>query len=129
MAHPYEDLLRKGYEAATALDIETASEVLADDVVFHVPGNGPISGDYEGRDAVLGFFAKNHELSGGTSTIEIHDVAVTDDHAVVLQVNRAERNGKTLEARAVGVYHIRDGKAVEAWFFTNTQDENDRFWS
>jgi len=129
MAHQNEDLLRKGYVAAQALDIEGAEEALAEDVVFHVPGRGLISGEYRGRDAVLGFFAKGHELSGGTLQIELHDVLANDDHAIALQVNRAKRNGKSLEARVVGVYHVRDGKAAEAWFFTDSQDENDQFWS
>lgn len=129
MAHPNEQLLRKGYEAFAQGDLETVKEIFAEDIVFHVPGRGLISGEYKGRDEVFGFFAKGQELSGGTLRIELHDVAATDDHAIALQMNRGERNGKTLAARVVAVYHVRDGKAAECWFFTDSQDENDRFWS
>jgi len=129
MAHPHADLVRKAYESVGRGDIESAKELLAEDVVFHVPGNSPISGEFTGRDNVFGFLAKNQELSGGTMTIELHDVVATDDHVVALQINRAERKGEKLEARVVGVYHVRDGKAAEAWFFTDSQDQNDRFWS
>lgn len=129
MAHPNEQVLRKGYEAVAQGDFAAAAETLAEDVVFHVPGAGLISGEYRGRDAVFEFFAKSQQLSGGTFRIELHDVAATDEHAIALQINRAERNGKTLEARVVGVYHVRAGKASEAWFLTDTQDENDEFWS
>jgi len=129
MAHPDEELLRTGYEAFGQGDLETVKEVFAEDIVFHVPGRGLISGEYRGPDAVFGFFAKGQELSGGTLRIELHDVAATDEHAIALQINRAERNGKTLEARVVAVYHVRDGRATEAWFLTDSQDENDEFWS
>ncbi len=129
MGHPNEELLRKGLEAFARGDLDTVKEILAEDIVFHVPGRGMISGEYRGRDAVLGFFAKGQQLSGGTLRIEHHDVAATDEHAIALQINRAQRNGKTLEARVVGVYHIREGRATEAWFLTDSQDENDDFWS
>lgn len=129
MANPNEQLLRRGYEAFAQGDLEAVKEIFAEDIVFHVPGRGLISGEYRGREAVLGFFAKGQELSGGTLRIELHDVAATNEHAIALQINRAERNGKTLAARVVGVYHIRQGKAAEAWFLTDSQDENDQFWS
>jgi ketosteroid isomerase-like protein len=129
MAHPNEELLRRGYEAFAQGDLEAVKDVFAGDIVFHVPGRGLISGEYRGRDAALGFFAKGQQLSGGTLRIELHDVAATAEHAIALQVNRAERNGKTLEARVVGVYHVRDGNVTEAWFLTDSQYENDEFWS
>lgn len=129
MAHRNEELLRTGYEAFGRGDLETVKEVFSEDIVFHVPGRGLISGEHRGRDSVFGFFAKGQQLSGGSLQIELHDVAATDEHAIALQTNRAERNGKTLDARVVGVYHVREGKATEAWFLTDSQDENDEFWS
>jgi ketosteroid isomerase-like protein len=129
MAHPNENLVRRGYEAFAQGDVQAVKEIFADDIVFHVPGRGLISGEYRGRDAVLEFFAKSQELSAGTLRIELHDLAATDEHAIALQVNRAERGGKTLQARVVGVYHVHDGKATEAWFLTDRQEENDEFWS
>ena len=38
-------------------------ELLADDVVWHVPGTRPIAGDYRGPDAVLGYFRVRRELA------------------------------------------------------------------
>jgi uncharacterized protein len=42
------------------------------------------SGDYEGRDATLASFEKEFELSGGTYTVEVHDVLANDNHTVAL---------------------------------------------
>src|SRR6266487_5323652 len=63
MGHPNEDLLRKGYEAFASYDLDTIQALFADDVVFHIPGKNPVSGDYKGKDEVFGFFAKMLTLS------------------------------------------------------------------
>ena len=129
MTHPNAQLVARGYEAVARGDLDALAEVLADDIVWHVPGRGLISGDYRGKDGVLGFFAKAQQLSNGTMRVELHDIASTDDHTFVMQVNRAERNGETLTARLVAVFDVRGGKAAEAWFFTDSQYDNDAFWS
>ena len=36
--------------------IEAVAELMAEDIVWHVPGSSPIAGDYRGRDAVLDYF-------------------------------------------------------------------------
>jgi ketosteroid isomerase-like protein len=50
MAHPNEELVRRGYEAFNTADVETLREVFADTTIFHEPGRSPISGDYQGLD-------------------------------------------------------------------------------
>ena len=37
MAHPNEDLLRRGYDAFGTGDMETLAALLADDIVWHFP--------------------------------------------------------------------------------------------
>ncbi|MGH2456478.1 MAG: nuclear transport factor 2 family protein [Candidatus Limnocylindria bacterium] len=127
MAHPNEELLRRGKEAFLRGEVETAKELLADDFVVHTAGRGPFAREYRGRDAFFGFIAKVRELSGGTYRQELHDVAATDEHAIAIVIVRAERNGKSVEYRSAEVYHVRDGKATEAWFLNDSPD--DEFWS
>jgi hypothetical protein len=40
MAHPNEDLARKGYEAFMKADMQKVSDFFADDIVWHVGGRG-----------------------------------------------------------------------------------------
>ena len=49
----------------------------------------------------------------------VHDVVANDDHTIALGTATATRNGKTLEYRTAEIYHIRDGKAVECWAFSD----------
>lgn len=50
----------------------------ADDIVWHVPGRNPLSGDYKGKEEVLGFFGKLMELTQGSLKQEIHDMLAND---------------------------------------------------
>jgi ketosteroid isomerase-like protein len=102
---------------------------LDQDAVWYVPGRNQLSGDHRGVDAILGFFAKTMELSGGTFRMEVHDVVANDDHAVALFGARAEREDRTYENRNVLVIHIRNGKLVETWLLSQDQNAADEFFS
>ncbi len=127
--HPNAALVRKGYEAFGKGDVAALTQLLAEGVVWHLPGNSHISGQHKGRDAVFAVFAKMGQISGGTFKIDIHDVIANDEHTVVVQRVTGSRPGKQLDARNVDVYHIRGGKASEWWSFTDEPHQEDEFWS
>ncbi len=129
MAHPNEEFLRESYDIFAKGDMQALSEMFAEDIAFHAPGRGPLSGVYRGKEEVLSFLGRLFELSGGTFTAELHDVLGNDGHAVGLQTSRAEREGKTLETHDVLVAHIRDGKFREIWFHSDDTQAADEFWS
>ncbi len=54
MAHPNEELVRRGYEAFATGDMETLRELLDPEIVWHFPGRSVLAGDHRGPDAVLG---------------------------------------------------------------------------
>jgi uncharacterized protein len=115
MAHPNEELVRRGYRAFEAGDLDTLREQLDPNVVWHVVGRGPLAGDYRGIDEVFGFFGKIVELTGGTFELDVHDILANDEHAVVLVRARGERGGKKLEDPQAHVLHVKDGKVTEFW--------------
>lgn len=73
MAHPNEELVRRGYDAFAKADVDTLRQVFADNTIFHEPSSNPVSGDYQGIDQVLGFFGTLAERSGGTFRATLHD--------------------------------------------------------
>jgi ketosteroid isomerase-like protein len=127
--HPNLDLMRRGYAAYTSGDLETISQLLADDVVWHVSGRSPLSGDYTGKQQVFGFFGTLQELSGGTSRVEVHDLLADDDHGVAIVTQSASREGRTYEGRVTHVLHLRDGKVTEFWDAYVDQYASDEFWA
>ena len=127
--HPNADLLRKGYEAFDKGDMAVLTNLFAENVVWHVPGNSPISGEHRGREAVFAAFAKTVELSGGSFKIELHDLLANDEHTVALTRATGSRQGKQLNSLDTDVYHMANGKVTEFWSFAEDQRLTDEFWS
>ena len=52
--HPNAELWRKASAAFVRgeADLSEARNFISDDVVYHVPGAGPLAGDHEGLEAV-----------------------------------------------------------------------------
>jgi hypothetical protein len=46
-------------------DLAPVEDLLAQDVIWHVPGTSPIAGEYRGREAVIGYFFLRQEIAGG----------------------------------------------------------------
>ena len=67
--HPNLELMRRTLAAFQVGDMAGLAELLAPQVVWHVPGRSPLAGDHRGRDEVFGFFGSLMELSGGTFSI------------------------------------------------------------
>ena len=128
MSHPNAELLRRGYDAFAEGDIATVLGLFADDIVWHVPGRSPLSGDYGGHEEVMGFFQRSMELSGGTLRVEADEILADGERVVVLTTVSAERNGHSWSSPEVHVWRVVDGKAVEFREFQGDQQIEDEFW-
>lgn len=126
--HKNAALIRRGYDAFSKGDMDTINEIFADDIVWHISGRSAVAGDYKGKQEVFGFFGQLAERSGGTFSIELHDVLGNDDHVTALTHERAQRDGKTMDVNFVHVWHVRDGKAVEFWAASSDMYAGDEFW-
>lgn len=127
--HPNLVSARAGYEAFANGDMATLNDLLSDDIVWHSGGSNVLSGDYEGKEAVFGFFGRLAQETGGSFKNEIHDMLANDDHGVALVIQSATRGDKTLDGRSVHVFHMTDGKMTEFWAFPEDQGPFDAFWS
>ncbi len=127
--HPNLESARAAYAAFAAGDMATINDLLADDIVWHSSGDNILTGDYEGKEAVLGYMATLMQETGGTFRNEVHDMLANDDHGVALVNVTAERNGRTLDTRIIHVFHMRDGKVTEFWSVGMDQPGLDDFWA
>lgn len=128
MAHPDEDLARQAYKAFAEGDMATLDSLMADDVQWHVAGDSVISGDYDGKQEVFEFFRQLSDRSGGTFSLDIHDIVANDNHTVALVKSRGERDGRRLEDNNVQVMHIENGRVVSFWSFQWDQQAATAFW-
>lgn len=122
-------LHRRGHEAFSRGDLDTLAEILAEDTLWHVAGRSPISGEYEGRDAVFELFATLGELSGGTIELEDQFFMGDGDRTVALFRITASRDGERLEADFCEVVRWENGRVAEDWGFAFDQYAYDEFWS
>ena|SRR5205085_235122 len=127
--HPNASVLRRLYEAFARGDFAALSDLLADTVVWHVPGRSLVAGSYHGREELLGYFGQLVELSGGTFKAESRDIVANDKHVVSLEHLTAERAGKSLDIELALVVRVSDGRIVEARDYFSDQNVWDEFWS
>ena len=95
-------------------DMARLDALIADDVIWHEIGR---SEPRHGKEAL-----RAGGPGGGADfeiTARLHDVVASDDHAIALVEATATRGGKTLTYRTAEIYHLRDGKVVERWAFSD----------
>ncbi|MDI3212822.1 nuclear transport factor 2 family protein [Arthrobacter sp. AL12] len=123
------ELVRRGYEAFNAGDMATLSELFAEDAVWHVAGNGVLSGTKLGRDAVLAYFGELGSRSQGSLSVTVTDIIGGEKHTVALQHNHAEGDGKILDMDGALSFEVRDGRIVSGSEFFEDTARSDAYWA
>ena len=102
---------------------------IAPNIVWHVPGHNPVSGDYHGFQEYTQLMPSR--MAPLTSwSFEVQDVMVNGDHVVATVSLRGERRGKKVDLRGAHILRMNDeGQVVEGWGFTGDQDALDDFFS
>ena len=110
----YLSLVRKGYNAFNIGDITTLKGLFSHDVIQHVPGEGPLAGDYKGADAVLTYYGKLAELTDGTFRAHLVDVhGDGHGHVTAIHVLSGTRNGVTRVSRGSIVFTFLGDKVTD----------------
>ncbi|HEX9094374.1 MAG TPA: nuclear transport factor 2 family protein [Coriobacteriia bacterium] len=112
--HPNALAYHRTAEAFRQDDFDAIASLVAEDVVWHVPGDHPLAGDHVGRERVRELLARLGPLG---FTLREHDVFGDDDHVCALSLMGARREGLEVETRVVSVFHFRDGQQTERWFY------------
>ena len=129
MAESKEDLVRRGYEAFSAGDLDTLRAIMTPDVVHSVPGSNPTSGEHQGIDNVLALYGQPFELSGGTVSTEIKSVTTRGDKVVVVHHSKAQREGRTLDVDETIQFSFSGDKVSRLDETYDDPAAEDAFWS
>jgi 2'-5' RNA ligase len=114
---------------AGALGDAGLRDLLAEDVVWHVPGASAIAGEHRGVDAVLGYFRRRREMTDATFQVTVHGAAMIAGRVVQLAGGRAMRAGAEVGWETVGVFRVAGGRIAECWLIPFDQPAFDRIWS
>jgi ketosteroid isomerase-like protein len=131
--HPHAQLVRDFHDRQNRFyaggDQEQVRAMLTEDVVWHVPGQSAIAGDYQGREEVLRYFAKRRELADATFRIDVRGVLADDQRTVILAGGEIQSGGRPLVWGTVGIFRICAGRIAECWVVPYDQGAYDEIWS
>jgi len=107
--HPNAALVRRVF-AAFGKDPMAVAAALARDVVWRVPGNTVMSGEYRGRRDVVEFLRRTGLETDGTYHSRLHTVFADDDWGVAIYRAMGNRNGIDLDVEQALVIRFADGQ-------------------
>ena len=112
--HPNVTTYVRLIQAFNAGDMETVSQCMSNDVVYHVPGKSEFAGDYVGIEAFGRMLDTIKAATGGTmKQTPLHILA--DDRAVMVYSHATgARKGKHFDGDTAYLFRFdADGKIVE----------------
>jgi uncharacterized protein len=118
---PKEEAIRALYAARAERAHERLRPLLAEDVVWHEPGEEDYSGEYRGPDEVIGLLDQLLRVTQGTFVLEPVEFMSTDDHLAV-KIRSARRGDRQVDGKEVAVYRFRDDRIAEVWFHPDGYD-------
>jgi ketosteroid isomerase-like protein len=108
---------------------EELREILTEDVAWHVPGDNAIAGVYEGREAVLAYFARRRDLASKSFRMHPGDVLVGEGPRVaVLTDGTATVAGREHRWSTVGLYELRGERVASCWLLPLDPRAFDAAW-
>jgi ketosteroid isomerase-like protein len=110
--HPNAELTRRVF-AAFGKSAPAISAALARDVVWRVPGNTIMSGEYRGRRAVVEFLRRTGLETNGTYRSRLHTVLANDEWGLAVYRALGTRNGIDLDVDQAFVIRFEDGRWKE----------------
>ena len=63
-------VVKKYFEALRTGKFDLLNQIFSDNIVWHQPGKGQLSGTYEGKEAVFRLFGSFGNISGGSFKID-----------------------------------------------------------
>jgi ketosteroid isomerase-like protein len=112
--HPNATAYRRTADAFRSGDERLLAELIADDVVWHVPGAHHMAGVIRGRDAVIAWLRRLRAMGFWLAE---DDVLGNDVHVCALSVMGARRQGVDVQTRVVSVLRYHAGRQLERWIY------------
>jgi uncharacterized protein len=112
--HPDAIAYRRTADAFRAGDLDLVESLIAPDVAWHVPGEHPLAGTIDGRDALVTWLGRVSKI--GFWLVE-HDVFASDRHVCAISTMGARRDSVDVQTRVVSIFRYRDGQQVERWLY------------
>ncbi|MDF2750386.1 MAG: hypothetical protein K0T00_1562 [Gaiellaceae bacterium] len=104
-------------------------DCFAEDAVWHVPGNGVMSGTYRGRSEIFRFLARLPKLTRGTYRSTFLDALASEERGAGLYRAMGEREGRTIDIEQLLLFTIHDGLVTEVLALPADPLAFEAFWA
>jgi ketosteroid isomerase-like protein len=121
--HPNVDTVNRMTEAIFNQDHDTLAKIFTDDLVFHLRGAHPMTGEHAGLGGLLGVIGSFFEATNGQIELDQQFCVGTDGWAAEWEHATLGRKGKTLESHNAFVYRFEDDRIAEMWMFLGALPE------
>ena len=128
MRHSNAELLERLF-GAFGRDVRTLAELLAEDVVWRVPGETVMSGEHRGRDDVLRFLRGTRANTGDSYRSDFRYAVADDEHGVAVYRARGERAGRSLDIDQALFCRFANGQIVDVTAIPFDFPAFAEFWS
>ena len=125
--HPNAALMRRLF-AAFGRDPKVIAAALSRDVVWRVPGNTVMSGEYRGTREVVEFLRRTGTETGGTYRSSLHTVLADDHWGIAVYRAMGSRNGIDLDVDQALVMRFADGRITDVTAVP-LESAFDAFWA
>jgi ketosteroid isomerase-like protein len=127
--HPNVVTYLEAIEAFNRDDLDAVQDHVRADVVYRIPGDSSIAGEYQGIDGFARILRRLRTESDGT--LELTPVAVlADDENLIARARATARRGtKTLDTENVYAFRFIEGRLADGQVFLSDPSQVDAFWA
>ena len=104
-------------------------DCFAEDAVWHVPGDGVMSGTYHGRTEIFRFLARLPKLTNGTYRSTVIDSLASEERGAGLYRAMGEREGRSIDIDQLLLFTIRNGVVTEVLALPSDPAAFEAFWA
>lgn len=111
--------------------VDPVVELLAEDVVWHVPGRSQIAGDHRGVAQVVEYFERRRRLAGATMEMRPGGAIAEGDAVAQFVTGTAVLDGAKVSWQTIGAYRLdaEHRRVEEVWLVPFDAGLFDRIWS
>jgi ketosteroid isomerase-like protein len=118
------------YQGAMARqDFAEGTRIFASDVLYVVPGSNPLSGKYEGPEAVMGYFGRLMQITDGSYEISDMLWLTCEDRVTLVTRNHATIAGHKFAWDEAIVFEFIDGVKKRVDLYQAEQVAVDHFFA
>jgi len=126
--HPSAHMLYAAHKAFQNGDLDGLFAHIAEDAVWHMPGENVLAGSYKGHAEIMRNFGMLQEAVDAYWAHPL-DYYGSDDHVTLIAEVHARKGDRELHTKEAMTWRVEDGQLKECWHLCLEPEKWDAFFS